>query len=345
MGGARAGEVASRMALEEFGPEWGDGASWEERLERIAGAATRRIYERAQEDDSRAGMGTTLTAVEMTGDAVSVAHVGDSRLYLLRDGSFERLTTDHSLVEEYVRAGKLTPEQAENHPQKSIITRALGPEPDVDVETFTCPAREGDRYLLCSDGLTSMVSEREVQRVFEGAATLEHAARALVDRANENGGRDNITVVLFRLGDGEGTGDADSDTLSGAEGADLGRRVRERLGRERGEGPAPAGTNGHGAAHGADDTVAIDRETAARARAEHAAGASAETSPASGAGLADAPPDATIAGGSKDELRRERERMRTARTGARRGPGRTVLKWLAGVVALAALLVAGWIGL
>ena len=120
-----------------------------------------------QGDSERAGMGTTLTAVMISGRDVAVSHVGDSRLYRLRGGRLERLTEDHSLVEELVRQGRLSPEEAENHPQRSIITRALGPEPNVEVQTFTDPGRDGDVYLLCSDGLSAMVSEEDIQAIIE----------------------------------------------------------------------------------------------------------------------------------------------------------------------------------
>ena len=161
MGGARAGEVASRMAVEAFESAGAEEAP-EELLRDVAREANRRIYEMAQSDSEHAGMGTTLTAAMVSGREVAVGHVGDSRLYRLRDGTLERLTEDHSLVEELVRQGRLTPEEAENHPQRSIITRALGPEPDVDVETFTHRARGGDIYLICSDGLSGMVSEEDM---------------------------------------------------------------------------------------------------------------------------------------------------------------------------------------
>src|SRR3712207_1532294 len=199
MGGARAGEVASGIAVATFEEEPDPGASPEERLAAVARAANARIYEMAQEDAERAGMGTTFTAVMVTGNEVAIGHVGDSRLYRWRDGELERLTQDHSLVEEFVRQGKLTPEEAEVHPQRSIITRALGPEPQVEVDTFTYPARAGDVYLACSDGLTGMISETEVADILRGSESLDNAAQALIDAANANGGRDNITVVLFRL--------------------------------------------------------------------------------------------------------------------------------------------------
>ncbi|MEA2368640.1 MAG: family protein phosphatase, partial [Thermoleophilaceae bacterium] len=160
MGGARAGEVASRMAVEAFDDATTAAGRPEEMLREVAREANRRIYDAAQGDSEHAGMGTTLTAALVAGREVAVGHVGDSRLYRLRDGTLERLTEDHSLVEELVRQGRLTPEEAETHPQRSIITRALGPEPDVVVDHHTWSARADDIYLLCSDGLTSMLAEQ-----------------------------------------------------------------------------------------------------------------------------------------------------------------------------------------
>jgi protein phosphatase len=149
--------------------------------------------------------------------------VGDSRPYLYRDGKFERMTRDHSLVEEFVRQGKLTPEQAEKHPQRSVITRALGPEHSVEVDTFRIPARDGDLYLLCSDGLSGMVSDSDMAAILGQGGDLGSLAGSLVDRANENGGRDNITAVLFRVED-DGDGDPRTkvptesyDTIAGDE--------------------------------------------------------------------------------------------------------------------------------
>jgi protein phosphatase len=216
MGGARAGEVASGIAVETFEEEPAPDAAPEERLAAIAHAANRRIYDLAQEDSSHAGMGTTFTAAMLAGNEIAVGHVGDSRLYRYRDGELERLTHDHSLVEEFVRQGKLTPEEAEVHPQRSIITRALGPEPDVEVDTFTYPARAGDVYLANSDGLTGMISENEITQILERRESLEDAAKKLIDAANANGGRDNITVVLFRV-DQDDAADDDPDTLGGQE--------------------------------------------------------------------------------------------------------------------------------
>jgi PPM family protein phosphatase len=204
--------VASGIAVDTFNDEPAPDASPEERLAAVATTANKRIYELAQEDASRAGMGTTLTAAMLAGSEIAIGHVGDSRLYRYRDGELERLTHDHSLVEEFVRQGKLTPEEAEVHPQRSIITRALGPEPEVEVDTYTFPARAGDVYLACSDGRTGMISEDDVLGILRDSAGLDDAARMLIDAANENGGRDNITVVLFRVDDDD-SADTDHDTL------------------------------------------------------------------------------------------------------------------------------------
>jgi serine/threonine protein phosphatase PrpC len=199
MGGAQAGEVASRIAVEAFEQGLPDDGTPAERLAARAKEANRRIYDLSQTAQERAGMGTTLTAAYLDDSELAIAHVGDSRAYLFRDGQLKRLTQDHSLVEELKARGKLTEEQAAEHPQRSIITRALGPEPTVEVDTWNYPVKAGDVLLLCSDGLTSMLSEDRVAAILNDADTLQHAAQSLIDEANEAGGRDNITVVLFRL--------------------------------------------------------------------------------------------------------------------------------------------------
>jgi PPM family protein phosphatase len=200
MGGAQAGEVASQMAVESFDGGLPQGTP-AEGLVHIIEDANRRIHERSRTDAQRAGMGTTLTAAYVGEGDVTIAHVGDSRAYLLRGGDLTRLTRDHSLVGELVARGKLTEEQAESHPQRSVITRALGPEPAVEVDVQVYQARPGDVILLCSDGLTSMVPESRVKPILADAGSLEQAGRELIAAANEAGGRDNITVVLFRLAD------------------------------------------------------------------------------------------------------------------------------------------------
>lgn len=202
MGGAQAGEVASGIAVKVFSqglPEGGE--TVEARLAARVAEANHEIHERSRTEADRAGMGTTLTAAYVGEDDVTIAHVGDSRAYRWRGGALERLTDDHSLVEELMRQGRLTEQEAGEHPQRSIITRALGPEPAVEVDTRTVPSRSGDVFLLCSDGLTSMISEDAVATILAEARSLEQAGRALVAAANDAGGRDNITVILFRVED------------------------------------------------------------------------------------------------------------------------------------------------
>ena len=202
MGGAQAGEVASKVAAESFDREL-PAAPPERVLSETIEAANRRIHERARTDPELTGMGTTTTAVivDLEAEEVAIGHVGDSRAYRLRGGKFERLTRDHSLVEEMRRKGQLTDAQAEDHPQRSIITRALGPEPEVTVDVQTVPAQPGDVFLICSDGLTTMLGDDHIARLLGRASSMDSAVRALVDEANRAGGRDNITVIAFRLGD------------------------------------------------------------------------------------------------------------------------------------------------
>ena len=177
----------------------------------------------------------------MRDDEVALSHVGDSRAYVLRDGELKRLTKDHSLVEELRRQGRLTDEEAEEHPQRSIITRALGPEPNVNVDTMTFPAKNGDVFLLCSDGLTTMVSDEEITQILSEAKTLRSAVNKLIDAANAEGGRDNITAVAFRVAE-EGEEPEEGATLISrtAEQAGLtSERMRQAGDRLRGQGPMP----------------------------------------------------------------------------------------------------------
>jgi PPM family protein phosphatase len=223
MGGARAGEVASAVAVEAVETARESGEPAEAQLAGIVRDANRRIYDLAVADESRRGMGTTLTLAKVHDGEVSLAHVGDSRAYRMRDGELSQLTRDHSLVAELERSGQITPEAAEHHPQRSIITRALGPEPDVEVDTYTLAGRDGDLFLICSDGLTSMISDEEVTSILRSAESLDAAAEALVRAANQSGGKDNITVILFRLGEAEPEAEpetleplpGDQDTIAG----------------------------------------------------------------------------------------------------------------------------------
>ena len=217
MGGAQAGEVASRAAAESFAQNL-PAAAPERLLEETISGANRTIHELARKDPSLAGMGTTTTAalVDLDSEEVAIGHVGDSRAYRLRGGRFEQLTRDHSLVEEMRRKGQLTDAQAEDHPQRSIITRALGPEPEVEVDLQTVPAQAGDVFLICSDGLTTMLDDEKIAHILSRATSLQNAVRALVDEANRAGGRDNITVVSFRLEQAEGAGGEASSAREGA---------------------------------------------------------------------------------------------------------------------------------
>jgi PPM family protein phosphatase len=209
MGGAQAGEVASQLAVESFKGGLHESPEPEVALERLAQEANTRIHERSHSHTEQAGMGTTLTALYVGPRDVAIAHVGDSRAYCWRDGELIRLTEDHSLVDELLRQGRLTPKEAEEHPQRSVITRALGPELEVEVDTRSFRARPGDVYLLCSDGLTTMVSEDVVAAVLREQTDLRGAGEALIAQANEAGGRDNITVVLVRIEEvAAATGDA-----------------------------------------------------------------------------------------------------------------------------------------
>ena len=200
MGGAQAGEVASGLAAAVLEEATGDERG-EERVSSLIQEANRRVFQRSNEDAATSGMGTTMTValLDNTDGTIAFGHVGDSRAYRVRGGELEQLTDDHSLVGELVRSGRLSPEEAESHPQRSVITRALGTEPDVDVDTFTVEAEPGDIYLLCSDGLTDMISTRDILAAVEDSRDLDDAARSLVDAANVGGGEDNITVVLFEI--------------------------------------------------------------------------------------------------------------------------------------------------
>jgi protein phosphatase len=205
MGGARAGEVAARLAAAAL-EEGADGARDGDALVALLEEANRRIWERSVADPETAGMGAvaTVALVDAGGGAVAIGHVGDSRAYLLRGGVLEQLTNDHSLVAELVESGVLTREEAERHPQRSAITRALGTEADVEIDSFTVAGEPGDVFLLCSDGLSSMVADEALAAAIEAAdRDPARAAEALVAAANARGGEDNITVVLFELLEGE----------------------------------------------------------------------------------------------------------------------------------------------
>ena len=201
MGGAQAGELASSLAAAALKDSQEPGEGGEDRVNELIQQANRRVYERQSQDAAASGMGTTMTVALVEDGRVAIGHVGDSRAYLIREGELEQLTEDHSLVAELVRSGKLSPEEAEGHPQRSVITRALGTDPDVDVDTFSVETKPGDLFLICSDGLTTMVGDETIlAEVARNRDDLKSAAKALVRAANKGGGEDNITVVFFEIG-------------------------------------------------------------------------------------------------------------------------------------------------
>jgi protein phosphatase len=204
MGGAQAGEVASRLAAAALRESGAKTLGGERRISDLIQEANRRVYDRSSTDPNTSGMGTTITVALVENDNVAFGHVGDSRAYLIRDGRMEQVTEDHSLVNELLKSGKLSREEAESHPQRSVITRALGTDPDVDVDTFTIAAEAGDVFLLCSDGLTDMVGEGEILELVErNREDLNSALKSLVKAANRSGGDDNITVVAFEIAEGQ----------------------------------------------------------------------------------------------------------------------------------------------
>jgi len=214
MGGHASGEVASRMAIETMAeffaatsadPE----ATWPYKMDKARGydenrlvtgikLANRRIYEAAQRETRLHGMGTTMVALLAVRDAMLIGHVGDSRVYRMRNGALEQLTEDHSLLNDYIKMKSMTPEEIESFPHKNVIVRALGMKETVKVDAILDTPKPGDVYLLCSDGLCGPASDDEIKEIVLKHKDLRDSAQALIDRANEHGGPDNVTVVLCR---------------------------------------------------------------------------------------------------------------------------------------------------
>lgn len=211
MGGYNAGEVASGMAtsyIKEELSRWLNQAGEEAKPREVRRAmeicvenANRSIFRAAQSNSQYSGMGTTLVMGVFRGDALVVGHIGDSRCYRLRKDQFQQITRDHSLLQEQMDAGLITPEQAATSNIKNLVTRALGVEELVLLEINEYPVEAGDVYLMCSDGLSDMVEDATIARILAGSTSLEQRADALVATANENGGRDNISVLLVEAGD------------------------------------------------------------------------------------------------------------------------------------------------
>jgi PPM family protein phosphatase len=238
MGGAQAGEVASKLAASAL--EGGDSVELGglERVNALVQEANRRVYDRATNDPSASGMGTTMTVALVEGTTVAIGHVGDSRAYLVRGDSMEQLTEDHSLVNELLKSGRLSESEAHAHPQKNVIIRAVGTDPDVDVDAFAIEAEEGDIFLICSDGLTDMVEDVDILDVVDrNRDDLDRAVKELVQAANRGGGEDNITAVAFRIAAGPESGPSVEDTatmpaLRDTDGGEPDERTREYAGAE-----------------------------------------------------------------------------------------------------------------
>jgi protein phosphatase len=210
MGGHAAGEVASEMAVEMVSRDLSDLNDLEadDAHERVANAlrdANRAVYERTRIERDKLGMGSTVSALLLSEQHYLIGHVGDSRIYLVRDNTMKQLTRDHSLVQEQVDAGLLTPEQARRHPQSNVITRCIGMADDIQPDVFDGEARVGDAFLLASDGLTGMIDDRRIQQLLMSRAKPERIVDALIAEANSNGGNDNITAVVVRVLAAEGT--------------------------------------------------------------------------------------------------------------------------------------------
>jgi PPM family protein phosphatase len=203
MGGHLAGEVASATALEPVealdGKVYSDAADAVKALREAVVVANDRVSQMAADEPSYRGMGTTLTATMVEGKRVHIAHVGDSRAYLLRDGSFSQLTDDHTLVQHLVDEGQITREEAASHPQRSIITRAIGVSREVDVDSMTLDLEPGDQLLLCSDGLTGVVDDQTIAQELSSQRDAQETLQRLIEDANEGGGPDNITAILLRV--------------------------------------------------------------------------------------------------------------------------------------------------
>jgi serine/threonine protein phosphatase PrpC len=216
MGGALAGELASRMCAEAFAELDLIQHQGEEALRATIGIANRRIWERSRTDAEATGMGTTVTAA-LVGEngIVSFAHVGDSRAYLLRDGALQRLSEDHSLVHDLVRKGQLSEVEAEHHPQRSVITRALGTDEEVQIDTFSLETQPGDMLLLCTDGLNTMISEQDIAGALASPTPAADIARKLVRSALKAGGEDNVTAVVVRFGEATAADEDEQVTAGG----------------------------------------------------------------------------------------------------------------------------------
>ncbi len=243
MGGARGGAVASSLALDTVEELFRGGKA---SLAEMIRSANRAVFERSISDRKVSGMGTTLTATTVDEQGAHLGHVGDSRAYLLRAGALRQLTDDHTLVNRMVKAGEITPQEAGTHPHRNVLTRSIGTEPEVVVDENDVPLIDGDRLLLCSDGLTGMVTEPQIQAISETTPDPQEAADRLIKAANRAGGIDNITVVILDIHEGEEDATGDPGKGTGASrSADPEERSRAAastaiVGTQRGRRPSAA---------------------------------------------------------------------------------------------------------
>ncbi|MEW9110946.1 MAG: Stp1/IreP family PP2C-type Ser/Thr phosphatase [Cytobacillus gottheilii] len=212
MGGHRAGDVASLMATENIGDRFKESPAIqtaeqaEQWLKSTIEEVNTILFEHAQAEAECEGMGTTVVAAICTDRFATVLNVGDSRGYILNETGFQQLTDDHSLVNELVRQGEISKEDAEHHPMKNVVLRALGTEPSIKIDLMTIMFEEGDKLFLCSDGLSNKVSEAEMNEILLQDVSFEEQAEKLIDLANQNGGEDNITLVIIEFDDVSGRG-------------------------------------------------------------------------------------------------------------------------------------------
>ena len=209
MGGHQAGDTASQLAVTGLGTSWEQTAlETQEEVARwiVSGIQkeNKEIYQEGNNDPSKFGMGTTVVAVALLKEEVLIAHVGDSRGYIIRDNDIKQLTSDHSLVNELVKTGEITSDMAENHPRKNVLLRSVGVPGDVEVDISVAAVRNKDYILLCSDGLSNMLSDSEMKDIILQDISLNEKVTQLIDEANEAGGRDNITVLLIDFQNREG---------------------------------------------------------------------------------------------------------------------------------------------
>lgn len=205
MGGHNSGEIASKLAVDyasnhilQFPESMSDDENIIETIGKIMDSANMEVNRKSKEDPANSGMGTTMIIAVVSNKKVFIGHIGDSRVYLFRKNEMERITTDHSYIEELINNGSITRGEAENHPKRHVLTKALGCSEDLQIDTYTCKLKDGDVFLLCTDGLTNMISENAIKEIIDAADDPAKACEELVKASNAAGGEDNITVIVFK---------------------------------------------------------------------------------------------------------------------------------------------------